>query len=882
MDWPTITAEHRPWTRWWWLGSAVSEAEITRHLELFQVAGFGGVEVSPIYGVKGYEERWVPFLSLRWVDLFAHTLREAKRLGLGVDLITGTGWPFGGPWVSPDDVARMTWVEVFSAGEPVQSKRKPEAELGAQITDTQGKVFALFFAPTRQQVKRAAPGGEGNVLDHFDAGAVRHYLEQFDTAFARLPEGLMPRCFFNDSWEVYGANTTLDIFSEFYRRRGYDLKTHLPDLANSEARETGARVRADYRETMEDLAREAFLKTWATWAHRRGSQVRNQAHGSPGNLLDLYAAVDIPETEVFGPIRLKQAGLAPITANLPSDFGEAEELLICKMASSAAHVAGRFLCSSESFTWLGEHGHVPLEHMKAEVDTLLALGINHIFFHGTPFSPADVEWPGWLFYASTHVAPTNSLWRDLPALNTYIARCQSLLQAGVPDNEILFYFPYYDLQAQDIGTDLLNTLTVHHTKVWLRDSLPTFTETARTLWQRGWSYDLVSDRQLETMVKFHEDWLTAEGGSRYRTLLVSGCRIVPPETMEQWIALARAGATVLIHGDLPDTVPGLALRTEREKRLTEARSSLGAGVVEANGIYQYAVGKGRILTGPDVVALLTFAEVPRETLADSGIEFVRRHLPDTDERIYFIANPGKEDREGWFPLTVPAESILIQDAMTGATGSATLRKATNGKAEVFLQLPAGSSLLLRTSFNNGTASSWAYHTPAIDKSPIPLNGLWEVTFLEGGPTLPPTRQVETLIDWTTWGEAYQSFSGTARYTISFDIPAPSADGWQLHLGKVCYSARVRLNGTDLGTILARPWWITIPLALVKPTGNILEIEVTNLMANRLADLERRQGDKWRPFLLVNIHYKPFDAAQWSRVPYGLLGPVQLLPLQKTL
>jgi hypothetical protein len=51
------------------------------------------------------------------------------------------------------------------------------------------------------------------------------------------------------------------------------------------------------------------------------------------------------------------------------------------------------------------------------------------------------------------------------------------------------------------------------------------------------------------------------------------------------------------------------------------------------------------------------------------------------------------------------------------------------------------------------------------------------------------------------------------------------------------------------------------------------------MANRLADLERREGDSWRPFLMVNIQYKSFDAASWEPVPSGLLGPVTLTPLE---
>ena len=61
--WPEATRESRPWTRWWWLGSAVDEANLTRQLEQLAAAGFGGVEICPIYGAKGWEDRYVPFLS---------------------------------------------------------------------------------------------------------------------------------------------------------------------------------------------------------------------------------------------------------------------------------------------------------------------------------------------------------------------------------------------------------------------------------------------------------------------------------------------------------------------------------------------------------------------------------------------------------------------------------------------------------------------------------------------------------------------------------------------------------------------------------------------------------------------------------------------------
>jgi hypothetical protein len=856
------TSEQRPWTRWWWMGNALTETEVTRHLELFRDAGFGGVEVSPIYGPRGAEGRFVPFLSARWVELFGHTLAEARRLGLGVDLIAGTGWPFGGPWVGDGDAARFVWVESFAPGEEIRYKRKTELPVETlAVQEAEGRRYALFLSRTGQQVKRAAPGGEGNVLDHFDPAAVRRYLERFDRAFAALPEGSRPRCFFNDSWEVFGANATPDILAEFEKRRGYDLSARLAALRGDGDPDTVARVRSDYRLTVHDLTLEAFVAPFGAWAHQEhGAKMRNQAHGSPGNLLDLYAAADIPETEVFGPVRIEKSGLERLTDGLPADFGEEEEALVCRFASSAAHVAGRPLCSSESFTWAGEHGHVPPEHLKAEVDLLFTLGINHLFFHGTPFSPGDAPWPGWLFYATTHMAPTNPLWRDLPALNAYIARCQEVLQAGAPDADVLLYFPFFDLLAGEAGAhDLLQFMSVHKSATWLRGNLPDFAAAANGLAARGYAFDLISDRQLAHDVKPEGDGLAAGGGTAYRALLVAHCRLMPPETLERIADLADAGAAVLFAGGLPEDVPGLSDLEARRARLRAAVERLKA--------------HPRVRTGADAGPLLEAAGVPREPMTDLGLEFARRRMGD--ERAYFIANPGREGVRGWVPLAHPAASATLTDPMSGATGTAAVR-AADGPA-VYLDLSAGASLLLRT--GETAESPWPYAEPAGDGATL-ADG-WRVEFIDGGPTLPAERAVAALSDWTTWGDpAVHDFSGTARYTLTFDAPSGVApDAWTLELGRVCHSARVRLNGADLGTVIARPWHVAVPPDALKPAGNTLEIEVTNLMANRLAALEREKGTAWRPFLMVDIHYKPFEAAsKWEPVPSGLSGPVRLVPM----
>ena len=110
------------------MGSAVDSNNLTRQLEMFKQAGLGGVEICPIYGAHGYEDRFTQFLSPQWMDMFAHTTSEAQRPGLGVDLTTGTGWPFGGPRVPVDEtsgrlVEQVSTSPAFNAASAVPRTR---------------------------------------------------------------------------------------------------------------------------------------------------------------------------------------------------------------------------------------------------------------------------------------------------------------------------------------------------------------------------------------------------------------------------------------------------------------------------------------------------------------------------------------------------------------------------------------------------------------------------------------------------------------------------------------------------------------------------------------------------------------------------------------
>ena len=224
------------------------------------------------------------------------------------------------------------------------------------------------------------------------------------------------RAVFNDSYEVYQANYTPEFLDEFQQRRGYDLTDHLPALYARAESEDLTRIISDYRLTLSDLLLENFSTNWTTWANEYSFKSKFQAHGSPGNLIDLYAAADIPETESFYATKFDIPGFRWEESD--ANIADPDHIMF-KFASSAAHIAGRPLTSSETFTWLREHFKTALSQCKPEVEQLFLAGVNHTFFHGSTYSPDEADWPGWKSYASVNFAPNYTIWEDAP-LHVYL------------------------------------------------------------------------------------------------------------------------------------------------------------------------------------------------------------------------------------------------------------------------------------------------------------------------------------------------------------------------------------------------------------------------------------------------------------------------------
>ncbi len=895
--WPTMEKQMKPWVRWWWMGSAVDEKNLNQNLTAYQKVGIGGVEITPIYGAVGYETRYIDFLSPKWMDMLHYTIKKSNSLGLGVDMNTGTGWPFGGPQIKPENAATKLISQKYNlkAGEKlseaikVKEAKQEAAKLQALTAygnsgetidllnqiDANGnlnwiptkgnwEIYALFAGKTRQMVKRAAPGGEGFTLDHLDKGSVDVYLKRFNVAFANKPQGV--RSFFNDSYEVYGATWTPTFFDEFKKRRGYDLKNYLKELVTDDGdQEKSARVKSDYRETMSDLLLNNFTKNWTTWAHQYQSLSKNQAHGSPGNLLDLYSAVDIPETEAFGSSYFPIPGLRRNAGDIRKVDPDP---LMSKFASSAANTTGKKLVSSETFTWLTEHFKTSFSQCKPEAEQLFLAGVNHIFYHGTTNSPSDAIWPGWLFYASVQMNPTNTLWPQIDGLNNYIARCQSILQAGKSDNELLIYWPIYDVWNKPKGLSM--PLGVHEVDEWLH---PTpFYKLAVKLGKAGYAYDFASDRLLAQSSIEKGLVKTAPNATPYQTLIVPQCEMINIGTLNKIIEMAAAGATVIFQ-ELPKDVPGINDLTARQQQLKSILAKLVFTDL-GNGLKQFKIGKGQILLGNDVQKALTYKAIQREELTDTGLQFIRRDF--NGGKYYYLVNHTAKEIDAYLPIRTSGFALLM-NPLIGTYGLAAT-KVEGGQFKARIQLKSGESMILKiTTVKPETTNLWTYlKTPG---SSLAFTSPWNLHFSAGGPELPADQKLEKLISWTTLNDnKVQSFSGTGVYTTTFVLAQKNAKEYVLNLNQVDESAKVFINGQEVGVLWSIPFEARIGKYL-KAGENTIKIEVVNLMANRIRDMDIRKI-KWRNYHEINfvdINYKDFDASKWEIMPSGLIGPVTITP-----
>src|SRR5882724_10684070 len=322
-------ADSRIMMRWWWFGPSATREELDAEMRHMKEGGIGGFEVAAVYplavddpasGFHNYD-----YLSPEFLDRIAYTSRRARELGLRMDLTIGSGWSYGGPYITPDLAATRLRSERREIAPGATSLARPDpfehdrliaafiAPGSLQEADPAsfrpleipergpiplpagaGPRVVLFYlaGQTGQVVKRAALGADGYVLDHYSRRAIdAHLLETGDKLLAVADPGSIDSVFC-DSLEVYDADWTADFFQEFERRRGYDLAPLLAVAELGEGERASA-VRRDYGRTLTELFEDRFLVPVRAWAAAHHVRFRIQNYGLPPTTLASYRHADV-------------------------------------------------------------------------------------------------------------------------------------------------------------------------------------------------------------------------------------------------------------------------------------------------------------------------------------------------------------------------------------------------------------------------------------------------------------------------------------------------------------------------------------------------------------------------------------------------------------
>ena len=813
--------------RWWWFGPAVTQPELEREMRLMKEAGIGGFEVQPVYPLALDDParalRNLRYLSPEVLDALRFTGQKARELGLRMDLTLGSGWPFGGLHIPITKAAGRLRLE--KAGSPTLGDGETRI---AAVPDPNGVVWSFIASRTRQMVKRPAVGAEGFVLDPYDRSAVAAHLQAVGEPMLRALAATPPYAIFSDSLEIYNADWTGDLLAEFQKRRGYDLTPDLPALAADIGGKTAA-VRHDWGKTLTELAEERYLTPIREWARAHGTRFRSQTYGTPPVALSSNALVDLPEGE-----------------------GSAwRQFSATRWASSASHLYGKPVTSSETWTWLDSPAFraTPLD-LKAEADRHFLQGINQIVGHGWPYSPPAAGEPGWRFYAAAALNEHNPWWIVMPDLALYLQRVSFLLRQGQPVTDVALYLPTDDAWAGfTLGQVSLSEAIGKRVGP---DVIPQILDA-------GYDFDFIDDAAISRV------------GVRYPLLILPGIERIPLATYRKIEEYARNGGIVVALRRVPSLAPGLS-EAETDTRLIQ---ELSRALFEAPG------ARGRLVPEEAQLGAALRAVRTPDAALPANVGFVHRKLAFAD--VYFLANTSNLPVHGQAVFRVSGRAARWWDPHGGKVNDA-------GGSRIELTLAPYESRVLVFS---GKAEPNHLAPAGPSPAPIDLSSGWTVTF--AGSSQPIV--MDRLRSWTE-DEARKYFSGLATYErtvnlapsviasrrplfLNFGAGAPvtvesrrSGNGMRALLeGPVREAAVVSVNGKVAGSVWRPPYEVDVT-ALLHQGPNTIRVVVGNLAINRLArgplpdykELNARYGERFQPQDMENL----------QPLPSGLLGPIRLV------
>lgn len=692
-------------------------------------------------------------------------------------------------------------------------------------------VMRSGMTPTGTKNSPASPEATGYEVDKMSARHTgKHFHGHIGAILQRIPAADRKtfKVVVQDSYETGGQNFTDDFLSLFRDKYGYDPLPYLPVYQGKVvgSQQVSDRFLWDMRRMVADRVAYEYVGGLRKVSHEHGLRtwLENYGHwGFPGEFLMYGGQSD----EIGGEFWSE------------GELGDIEN----RAATSCGHIYGKNKISAESNTCAGAPFSRYPGVIKQRGDRFFAEGINNTLLHVYITQPYEEKNPGVNAWFGNEFNRKNTWFSQIDAYLLYLKRSNFMLQQGLNVADAAYF----------IGEDA-----------------PKMTGVTDPPLPVGYQFDYMNAEVIEKFMTVKNGLITLPHGTQYRILVLPQLETMRPELLAKIRELVRSGAVIL--GPAPLRSPSLQNQPAADAEVQKMAAELW-GNVDGVNIKSGKYGAGTVLNGMTMKEALAFIHcIPDCQLPeDRTIHYGHRTMGDTD--IYFLTNQTGERRRVTPEFRVKGKQPELWEAVTGSIRILPAFEQKEESTAVPLSLEPYESVFVvfRDPAAAASTNQLSANYPEAEEV-IRLTGPWKVTFdaSQRGPAEPV--QFDTLKDWTTSSDPrIKYYSGTAVYTIPFELDQPSAeDHLFLDLGRVTAMARVTLNGHPAGGIWTAPYRCDIT-RLVKQGTNEVTIEVVNTWVNRLIGDQYLPENERATWCTVNP-YKATSPLQ----PSGLMGPVKLL------
>jgi len=711
--------ETRPRAYWNWLNGAVTHEGLTRDLEEAKDKGLGGLEMWDTEAMRNpgdFVPAGPPFMGPESVAAMHHSMKEAKRLGLELGLITSSGWNAGGPWVPPEmasknlfyssvvisgpsqitrqlpfpevpedcpkgkgglpkwylDVAVLAWpdsedkvIEDISKVINITDKFK-DGKLNWAAPAGNWQVVRFVCSNNGQQLIAASPNSKGPFIDFLDPEATRFHFEYIIGKLG-LQKGGDPsplKYLEVDSMELHeGIQWTPKFPDCFKKYHAYDPVVWLGVLSGWTVKDkkTSERFEYDYTKTVSDLLIFSHYTTGSEVCAEYGLQLAGEAGGPgppiwdscPVDALKALGNVDVPRGEFW----IKHIGI-----------------FLVKEIASASHIYGKKYVDAESWTtWRRWKDNLFVR--KQIVDRAFCEGLNRITYHGYSHSPKEVGFPGRSYHAGVDMNPQVVWWSKARPFMDYLARCCYMLQQGKFVADVAYYY----------GDKAPNFWPLFHNvpQKPLLDGLGA-----------GYDYDVVNSDVILNRMSVKDGRIIFPDGMSYRVLVLPDQRDMQLEVLIKLEKLVSGGATII--GPKPLSVPGLKdheLKTAKLRRLADKMWESCNGTT----VKQNSYGKGKVVWGWTPHQWLGKESIGPDFSCQTAkhapnLDYIHRQTKDTD--IYFVRNKSLLPVSADCLFRVKDSAPQLWDPTDGSTKPMFVYKKVDSGTSVRLDLPPAGSVFV--------------------------------------------------------------------------------------------------------------------------------------------------------------------------------------------